>query len=250
MTTPREIRIGALANVDEFRIGAPTNEDANADRNVDEIYIGSALVWERYRPPIIDTFDASGTWTKRDGVTRLVIYGLHGGGGGDGFDLRDGHGGQGAGSYKKEISGAAFAALPASAPVVIGAGGIGGTISRKAGTDGGLTLFNNDTTNVGTSYRNFSRLGGGYRGGSGGGHSGGDPFGRGGGGAAGRDGDGGNANFRTGGSAGMNSIGGDGGNNSPAITAGGIGAGGGSGGSGQNGANGGNGRMIVENHFD
>ena len=36
------------------------------------------------RDPITDTFDASGTWTKRPGIVRAVVKGLHGGGGGGG----------------------------------------------------------------------------------------------------------------------------------------------------------------------
>lgn len=91
------------------------------------------------RDPITDTFDASGTWTKRPGIVRVVVYGLHAGAGGNGRGLSQGAGGGGGGGWKIEFIGSA---VPASAAVVIGAGGAGSLLSIGHGGNGGVVSFN------------------------------------------------------------------------------------------------------------
>ena len=105
------------------------------------------------RLPIVDTFNASGVWTKRPGIVRVRVRAVHAGGGGGGGGHpgpTGGAGGGGGGSFEREYAGAEFAALPGTVPVVIPAGGAGGvgTVHGFAGT-GGSASFNGESSGAG-----------------------------------------------------------------------------------------------------
>ena len=199
------------------------------------------------RDPIIDTFNASGMWTKRSGIMRVVVKGVHAGA--DGFrgsSSMGGNGGGGGGSFTLDFQ---ASALPDSVPVVIGAGGI----------NGGNSAFNAMGGGTGGQMRNGGMPGtAGFEGGAGrlvpnnlriGGYGGG---------SAGLTGDGEDGTSDVG-AAGPGGIGGDGGfgGGFPPANQGGDGeSGGGGGGTGYTevGGNntpgiGGNGRIIVESWY-
>ena len=87
-------------------------------------------VWHPFRGLQAATFHASGAYPKPPGATRLVIKGLHAGGGHDGFA-----GGGGGGSFQLNYDQVGIDNLPASIPVTIGAGG-------PMDTPGGESAFN------------------------------------------------------------------------------------------------------------
>src|SRR6187399_365865 len=87
----------------------------------------------------IQTFTASGTWTRPANVKRILIYCLGAGGGGNGGKTSDYSGGGGSSGMiaMKWLDVSAIA----SATVAIGAGGTGGAIEGGLGANGGATVF-------------------------------------------------------------------------------------------------------------
>lgn len=85
----------------------------------------------------VQTFTASGTWTKpvSGTIAEIEMWGA-GGGGGRGSVLG---GGGGAGGYKREL--VPLSALGATETVTIGAGGAGATSNNTNGSAGGNTTF-------------------------------------------------------------------------------------------------------------
>ena len=149
------------------------------------------------RAPITDTFNASGTWTKRPGIVRVVVKMQHGGGGGapGGANGLLGSRGSGGGGGASAIHDIQASTLPESVSVSVAAGGLKGELIgnvRHHGTDGGVCSFGMITSGGGgeggraTSGFNYTADGGvagtgGHRGGNGlgigsanqGGHGGG-----------------------------------------------------------------------------
>jgi hypothetical protein len=87
----------------------------------------------------IQSFTASGTWTRPANVKKIIIYCLGGGGGGNGGTIDAYSGGSGS-SGAVAIKLLDVSAI-ASATVTIGAGGIGGTAPAGLGSPGGDTTF-------------------------------------------------------------------------------------------------------------
>jgi hypothetical protein len=89
----------------------------------------------------IQTFTATGTYTRTPGARNGIIRQVGGGGGGGGCPSTSASqqataGGGASGAYAE-----AFVALPATAAVTIGAAGTGGASGSNAGTAGGVTSF-------------------------------------------------------------------------------------------------------------
>jgi hypothetical protein len=122
----------------------------------------------------IQTFTASGTWTKPTSGTVAMIE-CWGGGGGGGRQSSSGGGGGGGGAYNRVWK--LTSALGSTETVTIGTGGTGGTSNGTAGTAGGNTTFGAHLTA--------------YGGGGGGAQSSSDAGGGGGGGPLGAGGAGG-----------------------------------------------------------
>lgn len=86
----------------------------------------------------IQTFTASGTWTKPSGATWVMVE-LWGGGGGGGRTSGGQAGGGGGGGYSQRLFRASD--LSSTVAVTVGAGGTGRTGSDGDGSDGGTTSF-------------------------------------------------------------------------------------------------------------
>jgi len=87
--------------------------------------------------PIVRTYTTNTTWTKPPGLKYIIVEMVGGGGGGGGCGYYAGGAGAGAGYCKKII---ASNLLQNSEIILIGSGGIGGSVSSTGG-DGGTTSF-------------------------------------------------------------------------------------------------------------
>jgi hypothetical protein len=94
----------------------------------------------------MQVFTTSGTWTKPDGITKILVRGVGGGGGGggsrSGYNEQSG-GGAAGGYFEKLIDVTAVS----SVSVTIGSGG--GSAANTAGTAGGDTIFAGYATGFG-----------------------------------------------------------------------------------------------------
>lgn len=87
----------------------------------------------------IQTFTASGTWTKPSGGTLALIRAWGGGGSGGKGSVNRCSGGGGGGAYIERWI--ALSALAATEAVTIGAGGVAQTVADAVGNAGGTTTF-------------------------------------------------------------------------------------------------------------
>jgi len=87
----------------------------------------------------VQTFDASGTWTKpaTGSMARIQVWG--GGGGGNRQATTTTSVGGGGGGYSETT--VALSSLASTETVTVGAGGVGRTATAGSGTDGGTSTF-------------------------------------------------------------------------------------------------------------
>jgi hypothetical protein len=208
-------------------------DDPTADRTITlPDKTGSVMV-----TPTIQTFTATGTWTKPVGCKNIRVRLVgSGAGGGAGNNVNGtGPGGGGGGFSEKWIDVSAIS----SVSITISAAGVGGAPVNGLGTDGGSTSFGAHCSATGgkAATGTATNQGGGPGVGSGGNINAG----------GGSGGDGNNANT-LGGHGGHSLLGfaGQGGNGAGTGTAGLNGGGGAGGGAGGSGGAGGTGFVIVE----
>jgi hypothetical protein len=118
---------GIVEEATQAEIAASTTAGATGAR----LFVNPGSTW---KPPTMQVFTASGTYTKPSGISAIIVE-LVGGGGGGG-DGGSAGGGAGAGGYSRKRILAA--SVGTTETVTIGAGGAGGA---STGTAGGTTSF-------------------------------------------------------------------------------------------------------------
>lgn len=139
----QDAQLAAYAGLAAAMFAAKTHAHAISD------VAGLADALAASRPALIERFETSGTWQKRDGLVAAYVVAIGGGGGGgSGVSITDnstyqyGGGGGGGGGYTAVMLQAAM--LNATEAVQIGAGGIGAAptgASGQPGGGGGATSF-------------------------------------------------------------------------------------------------------------
>lgn len=169
---------GAYASLDDRLIavaasaeGAQQVEDLDVDvaALLNDAATPSATFTATHKAPQVNTYTASGTWTKPAGAKLVVARILSGGGGGSTGSSSSGGAGGGGGGGGMMLHLFRPEELAATVPVTVGAGGNGATAYGTPGADGGASSFGGITSPGGD--------GGGYaenvrHGGNGGGYGG------------------------------------------------------------------------------